>query len=547
MKERIDLTKYRLGAADAWDQIERDDLLTRNECFLPISQFSEILQQNKSFLCGRRGSGKSVIAIKMAEQPLWEYVEAVQGEDEQYGAYLNIVRQISEYRDQGINVDIKESVRLLWEWVLTVKVIQTVVLQAKERNKPLDNDLAEMSIYLEGLGESIHPTLHPESRIGDLLLFTFDNARKLVQTGQLTSYLQGLSASKSYRAALNALERKIKSSSVMIVLDTIESYKIFEPFMIEGFRGILEAINSLIAKPKLYHIYLKFFVPAEIYEEAFSGVPGKLGDRTVFMRWLSADLISVLAGRFLYMLEKNKSISEREIEILRKAVLKAQSDQDGRHLREEFWYSTGFLPRKIRTTLGQDEDCLAYMFRHTFRRPRDVVIHQMQAIVNHAVLKGDFPYIKAESVIKGVHDEFTLRKILGDALSPFKEIVPGDLVSNARSVFYERSWVMNGRDLKRFSMQLYSLHGFGVEPELFASQLLRSGVIGMPSDLTRDLYRKARFEYMMPSVLPNVRDDLQYCVHPVMGDLFKMKPPSDGKAIYPMPEDDCWLEEAAKI
>ncbi len=100
---------------------------------------------------------------------------------------------------------------------------------------------------------------------------------------------------------------------------------------------------------------------------------------------------------------------------------------------------------------------------------------------------------------------------------------------------------MTGRELKRFASDLYSIYTFkDYEPEDFVRVLLRSGVIGMPYSQESpkgksDLYHKARFEYVMADTLP-YRDDLRYCVHPVMGDLFDMKHPQDGKAIYPYSE-----------
>ena len=106
---------------------------------------------------------------------------------------------------------------------------------------------------------------------------------------------------------------------------------------------------------------------------------------------------------------------------------------------------------------------------------------------------------------------------------------------------------MNGRELSQFAKQLYTLHQWDVEPATFVHQLLRSGVVGIPIPVESPLYIKVRFEYLMSDLLPDVRHDLDYCVHPVMGDLFRMRPPDNGKAIYPLSELDRWMEEAASI
>ncbi len=65
---------------------------------------------------------------------------------------------------------------------------------------------------------------------------------------------------------------------------------------------------------------------------------------------------------------------------------------------------------------------------------------------------------------------------------------------------------------------------------------------------TRSVYRVARFEYLMQGNLP-IGDRFVYCVHPVMGDLFKMASPADRKAKYRLPDeqDGSWLEEVVGI
>lgn len=541
MEKDVDLSLYELGNADAWSGLESDGFLKR--AFLPVQQYSEITDPGKAFLCGRRGSGKSAIAIKLAEQTLWRYREAIQGEVSQYGQYMAIVRQLSEVQIGYSYADVKSAVQRLWEWVLPVKAMQTVVVQAKKLGEPTDPDLDEMERYLEQLP---HP-LNSGSTIGQLLSNTFTSAMKELPTGTFDTFLVNLTGTREFLSAVEALGRKAKTGDVLIALDTLESYNIFAPYMVDGFKGVLEAINSFLTDRRMRGVLLKFFVPAEIYEKVFSGIPSKAGGSTVFMHWRSADLISLLAGRFLAVLEKTECIPEHQLQMLVNTVSKAYSKHDGRHLRKEFWYGNGFLPSKILNTLGREEDCLAYMFRHTFRRPRDVAMTQMQEIVNNAALSGEFPYISSHNVVKGVHEELVLMRVLGDALSPYEGLLPGPVVSNARTVFYNRPWCMSGRDLRRFSRDLYSIHPFpDVGVEEFPPLLLRAGVVGLTTDLPSILYRKARFEYLMPNVLP-FRDDLEYCVHPVMGDLFHMKQPEDGKAIYPLPELDSWLEEEATI
>ncbi len=76
----------------------------------------------------------------------------------------------------------------------------------------------------------------------------------------------------------------------------------------------------------------------------FSEFPGKIQASAVFLRWSTHNLISMLARRFLDIIIKTKSIPGNQIIMLEAIVRKAYEQKDGRHLREEFWYATGFLP-----------------------------------------------------------------------------------------------------------------------------------------------------------------------------------------------------------
>ncbi len=534
------IERYQLGDAEAWASAERDGFL--KDAFLPVRQFSEIAGRDKTYLCGRRGSGKSAIAIKLPDQSGFRYAKPIEGERSQYGAYLDIVRQLDEAKALHGYLDIKRAVQRLWMWVLPVVAMQLVVSETLRRAEPPDDDINEMEQYLKTLPDP----LHLGSNIGQLLQTMFLKAFDHIESRHFDSFLVNLTASQEFTRAMEALTRKTRQAGALLVLDTLESYKIFAPYMLEGFRGILEAIGALRADERMSGVAIKFFLPAEIFEKASEGVPAKAMSGTVFMRWRAADIISLLAGRFLSVLGKNAVVPEKQLADLRTAVENAYKVRDGRHLRSVFWYDSGFLPRTVTNSLGTEEDCLAYMMRHTFRRPRDAIV-QMQAIVDRSVESGEFPFISVASVARGVHDEQVLGAIVGDALSPFEGSVPVEVVTAAQSAFYGRSWVMTGRELKRFSKELYALHPVAeIHPDDFARLMMHAGCVGLVDEKASNRYRAARFEYMMASTLP-VRDTLEYCVHPVMGDLFRMQEPDDGRPIYPMPEEDNWLETEAGI
>ena len=236
----------------------------------------------------------------------------------------------------------------------------------------------------------------------------------------------------------------------------------------------------------------------------------------------------MLARRFLTVLQQIEAVSYPEFERLKSLVDVAYKVKDGRHLRKEFWYDTGFLPRTIKNRLGEEEDTFAYILRHTMRRPRDLITAQMQYIIYEAAEAGELPKISPESVVRGVHNPTPLLQILKESLAPYEDDFPSELVATAQSIFSERPMIMTGRELKQFAKDLYGLHELeNIDPHMFVTTLLRCGVIGQLEKETTGgkpsrLYFKAHFEHLMQGNLP-FNERLTYCVHPVMADAFDMR------------------------
>jgi len=547
MKDSLADIDFSIGAPEAWEPRERNSLSSN---FLPIEPFFRVSEPDKVFLCGRRGSGKSAIALMLEVSSSCEYKEAIQGEIEEYGAYMDIVRILSGKRDEGIDIDIRNAIRRLWLWVLPVKAMQTVLEETGKRGQSFDNDLKAMQAYFTSLPEP----LHQNSRIGDLLSNIFNHALSILGNdgvAMFNTYLVNLTGSQEFLVALAALSETTKSKQVLLVFDTLESYRVFQPYMVESLRGILEAIIAFLADRRMEGIFLKFFIPAEVYSEIFAGFPGKVQSRAVFLTWRIMDLISMLSRRFLRILIRTEAISEKDIGKLTDLVDKAYESKDDRYLREEFWYKTGFLPRNITNRLSASEDCFAYMFRHTQRRPRDVIT-QMQSIINEARFREEFPYISQDRVISGVHNDMSLLQIIADALIPYEGCLSGSLIASARSIFYQRPIIMNGRELKRFAHELYNIYPLEhIGPEIFLNLLLDCGVVGTvvedKKSLDRkELYCKANFEYLIQGEIP-LADRFLYCMHPAMGNIFHMSPVEGYGVIYPMPEGDLWLENTVGI
>lgn len=240
---------------------------------------------------------------------------------------------------------------------------------------------------------------------------------------------------------------------------------------------------------------------------------------------------------------------KKAIEKYSKLINQAYEQRDGRRLRTEFWYNGKFLPSRICNSIGDEEDCFAFMFRHTQRRPRDI-IRQMQCIVDKSIEKDEFPYISQQSVKDGVHSKGLLEHIVAESLTPYEGKLPVALKKATRSLFFQRPAIMSYTDLKRFAEGIYSYAPVGdIDPERFVDVLTNCGLIGMIDERSfgqniSPIYTKAKFEYIMQGIIP-LNSRFRYCIHPAMCDLFEMELPKGYKVIYPYPEtlEDSWLEK----
>ncbi len=127
-KDEID--KYLVGGIDAWTDFERDLL---NENFIPIVQYAQVAEREILFLCGRRGAGKSAIAVMMHKTPHWSRHKIFPGERSEYGAYLDLVEDLDNKRTTAsLSIDIKKSINLLWRYTLAVIVLNALCENAYE-------------------------------------------------------------------------------------------------------------------------------------------------------------------------------------------------------------------------------------------------------------------------------------------------------------------------------------------------------------------------------------------------------------------------------
>lgn len=496
-----DIGHYLIGGLDAW--VDDNGLET---VFVRTPSYRSALEPSRCFITGRRGSGKSALAIMASRDPSWQIGYVVQGERSQYGAYLDIVDALVERENAGQRVDVKRAVQLLWHYALRVLILQVVAEHATSLGIANDDRAVRIRQWLESTG-------HWHESLGSLLSRTFSRAlQRLAAGGPVMEFYASLhdqSSVPAFRDLLRGLPDLLRQNRLLVVIDTLESYKVHDESMRLGLRGIVTAIIGALSDLDLRNIGLRFLLPSEadLFGSAFADVPAKAIARTVFLNWRASDLFTLISARYLEMLRRTELIASDAAEQLTDAVTTILTGKsDGRGLRHAFWYATRFLPERVVNRQGYHEDTFAYILRHTQRRPRDLIFIFNQ-LIREAHSRSELPYISAESVVVGLHREQTLTLLVSDALSPYEGYV-GDILDRAQAMLYNGSRFITGVELKRLAKQIYDIRPLRwVEPETFTQILLQSGVVGLVdrshvSRLRGARYCQARFEYLLQGRLP---------------------------------------------
>jgi hypothetical protein len=306
---------------------------------------------------------------------------------------------------------------------------------------------------------------------------------------------------------------------------------------------MVEAVRELQQENISKNFMLKCVIPAEIYEDLTFDNPAKYVQKTVFLRWQYRDLLLLLAKRFLGFLKEN-DIACKSLpgELARKTI------------REDFWYQ--LVPKEINNDLGFLEDSMAYMLRHTQKKPRQV-INLMNHVIRNAFERNsdilnlddvERPLIQEGDFTSGIHENDCMLRSLNDALSVFSRSDEVSLTIKVRSAFEQERSKLEAIEVKEFSNRIYDnfKNQFDyAHPEEFTEVLFRSGLLGTiqrkktwtDNAGNEANYYITEFEYLFQGRLAFAKH-LTYGIHEILSDALRLDKYRDQGMIYPRPEPD---------
>lgn len=547
--------KQWIGGLDASNTQEQARL---EECFVTTKRIAEALESECVFVCGRKGAGKSAVAYKLRSDvkryPACTEVKPV----DYYPLHTELIDSIQNtaFMVGTSPQSVAAYFNAIWTYILHLAAFRNCLLLA-DSGKIERKAVSDIFSYLSQRGCD-------ETPIG---VYVFQRAQTMLSrvsgeaspTAGFGAALNSFLMDESFRRAKKQAAACHRSLKSIVIIDTMERYDL-DRMKAASFRGMCGAIKNFVDENGLFGVDVKCFLPAELIDHVFLDNKTKYIAMSTVLEWEYSELIQLLARRYAAALASG-SLSEMPgaIEMSRKILDAVNAVILAGKSRNEAWRRNVwplFAPVAVRNRLTWVEDGAAYMFRHTQKRPREVVCC-MNFAVDIALAYPEFPLIGERRMVSAIHSPENLHMLLGDSLSAFRDDntdtqgrAPEPLVNVFKGVFGGTSTVLSGKSLREYSGRSHSIlvRGTIAMDGEFEAVLLRSGLIGVVSDVRRWTdseggrckYYLTQFEYCTPSSLV-INEASQCAIHPILADVLHLKDAShDPGVVYHIPSDEEW-------
>lgn len=452
------------------------------------NEISRELNKRPSLIIGRRGSGKTAFLNSLALDRRYSVIVALEPGD----AFPSMIRNIE--RKLPSNIMAEEAAKL-WHALLWGAVFQQLLVCHPAHSAA---ELLPVAHYLEGLGIKPGMSFYAVMRA---ILGAIANLNKRVKI--LVDAIEDLaSRGVRFQEAHDCAESFMAKQNIkaIILMDSLEQFPLDEPAMAKAMTGLLRCVGQFNQPGRPCE--LRCCLPSELYPRLIdlSAAPLKdFASRTV-LQWRSHELLHLAALRYSTFIRLYYPEGWRRCF--------ARLDLSRRDDVRLFWAE--ILPDKVTNRLGECEDAIAYIMRHTQLLPRHLILYLNEISKKALSTNGKSVGLDQESIIEGVRASEHI--LCHEIFSAFQQVHPK--AQNAcEGLLPNLPLTFRFGDLHReFNRNRRVLDAFEDHHEAIAI-LLGVGAIGVVSDET-DRYTRAIFSYTLSDNL-NYRADDIFCVHPI--------------------------------
>lgn len=544
----MSITKNPIGYLDASKEIE-----SLPHHFIKTSNYETILNSDILFICGRKGEGKTALAlmIKLEKDTKnifrYEYNILIRNYEFYHSMAIDLRENILSYKTDYNSqikekIDVKDYFEQLWNYVFYISAFNSVL-----KNCENYKEIEKIREFL-----STHNLIVEDDKIANILVNIVKQDLidgPIIEPIAITSILRikDRIENASFIGAKESLYKHLKKNKydVIIIIDTLEKYYFKEDELVKAVQGMMVAVYNFKINPQNKRIDVKCFLPTELYETFSSWNPSKVLDGTVFLKWSYKELLFMITKRYITYLKNEhlKFYNDNDLD-------KIEVDWNNKDsVRNNIW--NRFFPECILDLYGAQEDSFNYILRDTQRKPREV-IHILNKIIYHAELNGNSPWIKKEDIKEGVHQD--LKQLVRDNSFAHHEKI-NDFIKIIQMSFENESNILTGKDvIKCLKRGLPSYSSLGLELNEVVQILLRSSLIGIvpkKNIITRTLSNgneifvyNTIFEYLVNYQL-SINDKSLCALHSILTDSIPTLNIQKDICIYPLAghQDDIEIDE----
>jgi len=332
---------------------------------------------------------------------------------------------------------------------------------------------------------------------------------------------------------------------VLLLLDSFLEYNISDPAVIVATKAIIAACFNIYSSAEKDMVHFKIALPSEIYTRVITHLPGKHMGNTVVIKWTYNELINCMALRLITWV---KSLDRKDV---RKALFSFADSYDANNFgaddsetqQKSHELFTHIFPLICKTCIAVDFFTLAFIIRHTMKKPREVLL-LFNSLLGKIVetQKKNYFLDNPNEIKEIVHSE--QETLVNQVLSMYEVFLPGigeycsELLNNMHFIFTlndravsEKLKLINAKIAKKNVPGEFSAYFDGFD---IFRLLLETGLIGQVNEVRvvqpngQDPFRteaqlkivNAIYEYQIKGTVHQMRD-IQYVVHPMCYEHFR--------------------------
>jgi hypothetical protein len=329
---------------------------------------------------------------------------------------------------------------------------------------------------------------------------------------------------RAQRSVLDFLKQR--RSQLYFLFDSMENYPVRNTIFSRVLVGLFQALSAVDAESP--NVQISFCIPEELEDFLTSSSANLLKDfaSSYRIRWRPIDLLRIVAHRFRLAMAIHDEEFYFEIE-----------DHNFSNRDDIHQLFSRILPKHMNNALGDPEDPLAYIIRHTQLLPRHVLAIFNAILSRNYRSTGGFRRVEESAIRDGVTH---VQEIIAmQILDPYMRLYPR-LITACRELLPDLNPISSFSDLAKLERRFK--HNIEEDIGSVWGKLFQMGVLGRAVEPVRggdshsgqsDRYRYGQFHFNIDGAF-GMATHGEYCFHPVFSRAFGMsRREDDRRVVYP--------------